>query len=112
MEIIEKLNLPQIPLYTYDIQTKQVFFLEHILELFEHHCNNSVAFNRMMTSVNYQKQNIHSIEDLPFIPVRLFKLFELGANVPVDKLIWGQLIDLHNYKKMSFNLFYPILRFI
>lgn len=86
MEIIEKLNLPQIPLYTYDKQIKQVFFLEHILELFEHHCNNSVAFNRMMTSVNYEKQNIHSIEDLPFIPVRLFKLFEL-ASVSKDQVV-------------------------
>ena len=77
MESIEKLNLPQIPLYTYDKKSKQEFFLKHILELFEHHCSNNVEFNRMMSSVNYRKQNIHSIQDLPFIPVRLFKLFEL-----------------------------------
>lgn len=86
MESIEKLNLPQIPLYTYDKKSKQEFFLKHILELFEHHCNNSVEFNRMMSSVNYRKQNIHSIEDLPFIPVRLFKLFEL-LSVSNDQVI-------------------------
>jgi phenylacetate-coenzyme A ligase PaaK-like adenylate-forming protein len=86
MESIEKLNLPQIPLYTYDKKSKQEFFLKHILELFEHHCSNNIEFNRMMSSVNYRKQNIRSIEDLPFIPVRLFKLFEL-LSVSKDKVV-------------------------
>jgi phenylacetate-coenzyme A ligase PaaK-like adenylate-forming protein len=86
MENIENLNLPEIPLYTYDRQTKQAFFLKHILELFDHHCNNSVEFKRMMSSINYQRQNICSIEDLPFIPVRLFKLFEL-VSVSRDQVV-------------------------
>ena len=77
MENIEILALPEIPLYTYDKQTKQAFFLGYILGLFDHHCHHSAEFNRMMSSVNYQKQNIHAIEDLPYIPVRLFKMFEL-----------------------------------
>lgn len=77
MENIEILGLPEIPLYTYDKQTKQAFFLGYILGLFDHHCHHSAEFNRMMSSVNYQKQNIHAIEDLPYIPVRLFKMFEL-----------------------------------
>ena len=83
---IENLNVPEIPLYTYDRQTKRAFFLKHMLELFDHHCNNSVEFNRMMHSINYQSQNISSIENLPFIPVRLFKLFEL-ASVSSDQVV-------------------------
>lgn len=86
MEIIEKLILPEIPLYTYDRQTKQAFFLEYILDLFDHHCHQSTEFHNMMLSVNYQKQNVHSIEDLPFIPVRLFKLFDL-ASVSADQVV-------------------------
>jgi phenylacetate-coenzyme A ligase PaaK-like adenylate-forming protein len=86
MESIEKLDLPEIPLYTYNKQIKQEFFLEQILELFDHHCNHSVDFNRMMLSVNYCKQKIRLIEDLPFIPVRLFKLFELSS-VSSDQVI-------------------------
>jgi phenylacetate-coenzyme A ligase PaaK-like adenylate-forming protein len=74
---IEKFNLPDIILYTYSRQTKQMFFFKHILELFDHHCHHCAEFNRMMSSINYQKQNIHGIEDLPFTPVRLFKMFEL-----------------------------------
>ncbi len=86
MENIEKLILPEIPLYTYDRQTKQAFFLEYILELFDHHCHYSAEFNNMMFSANYQKQNINSVEDLPFIPVRLFKMFEL-VSVRRDQVI-------------------------
>ena len=85
MENSEQLNLPDIPLYTYNKYNKHSFFLEHILELFDQHYQNCAEFNRMMSSVNYQKKNIHSIEDLPFIPVRLFKLFELSS-VSRDKI--------------------------
>lgn len=83
---IELLDLPEIPLYTYDKQTKHAFFLEHILGLFDHHCHYSAEFNKMMSSINYQKQNIHAVEDLPFIPVRLFKMFEL-ASISKDQVV-------------------------
>jgi phenylacetate-coenzyme A ligase PaaK-like adenylate-forming protein len=86
MENIEKLDLPEITLYTYSKEIKQKFFLEQILELFDHHCKKSVEFKRMMLSVNYCKQKIRLIEDLPFIPVRLFKLFELSS-VSTDQVI-------------------------
>jgi phenylacetate-coenzyme A ligase PaaK-like adenylate-forming protein len=86
MENIEKLILPDIPLYTYDREMKQAFFLKHILELFDHHCCQSAEFRNMMSSVNFKKHNIHSLEDLPFIPVRLFKMFEL-ASVSRDEVV-------------------------
>ena len=86
MESIIKFNLPEIPLYTYDRETKSKFFLEHMLDLFEHHCSQCREFKRMMTSVNYCGQKIRSIEDFPFLPVRLFKLFEL-ASVSRDQVI-------------------------
>lgn len=86
MENFEKLNLPEIPLYSYDRKTKQAFFLRYILGLFDHHCHHSAEFNKMMSSISYQKQNIHAVEDLPFIPVRLFKLFEL-ASISRDQVV-------------------------
>jgi phenylacetate-coenzyme A ligase PaaK-like adenylate-forming protein len=86
MDNIEKLNLAEIPLYTYDRKTKQAFFLKHILELFDHHCHHSIEFSRMMSSIKYKKQNISSIDDLPFIPVRLFKTFEL-VSVSRDQVV-------------------------
>jgi phenylacetate-coenzyme A ligase PaaK-like adenylate-forming protein len=79
MEKSDKLSLPLIPLYTYDAVTKRAFFLKHAIELFDHHCDQSAEYGRMMSAVNYQKQNVHAIEDLPFIPVRLFKIFDLAS---------------------------------
>jgi phenylacetate-coenzyme A ligase PaaK-like adenylate-forming protein len=86
MKNVEELNLSEIPLYTYNRKTKQEFFLKHILELFDHHCRHSIEFNRMMASIKFEKQNIGSIEDLPFIPVRLFKMFDL-ASVSRDQVV-------------------------
>ena len=85
MEYSKQLILPDIPLYTFDKYKKHTFFLNHILQLFDHHCNRSVEFNKMMSSLNYQKRNIQRIEDLPFIPVRLFKIFEL-ASIPEEEI--------------------------
>ena len=86
MENIDKFFLPDISLYTFDKRKKESFFLKYILELFDHHCENSAAFKSMMSAVSFQKEKIQSVEDLPFIPVRLFKLFEL-ASVPKDRII-------------------------
>jgi len=86
MEKYEKLNLPEISLYTFDKNRKHDFFLNHMLNLFDHHINECNEFKAMMSSVCYQRQNINSIDELPFIPVRLFKLFEL-LSVPKDQVV-------------------------
>jgi phenylacetate-coenzyme A ligase PaaK-like adenylate-forming protein len=86
MEHTEVLTLPEITLYTYDKETKKAFFLERLLQLFDHHVDNNAEFNRMMSSVGYHRANVHSIEAFPFIPVRLFKMFEL-ASVPRDQVV-------------------------
>lgn len=86
MENIERLILHEIQLYTFDRQAKKSFFLEFILDLFDHHCQQSIEFQNMMSSVNYVRENVHSVEDLPFIPVRLFKMFEL-ASVPREQVV-------------------------
>lgn len=76
----------EIELYTYDKLRKTTFFLKELLDLFDYHCKNSKEFNRMMFTVNFDKKNIRFIEDLPFIPVRLFKLFDL-LSVPRDQIV-------------------------
>lgn len=79
-------NLPDLPLYTYHKESKKIFFLERILKLFIHHINNSIEFSKMMNSIGFDLQNVHSVIDLPFIPVRLFKIFEL-LSVPRDQVV-------------------------
>jgi len=86
MENIEITKLPEILLYSLDKKRKHEFFLKQMLEVFDYHIQNSIDFNRMMSSLKYQKQDIQSVEDFPFIPVRLFKLFEL-VSVPKDQVL-------------------------
>jgi phenylacetate-coenzyme A ligase PaaK-like adenylate-forming protein len=47
--------------------------------LFTHHCQRNPEFKRMMDAIGYQESRIQNIEDFPFIPVRLFKMFELSS---------------------------------
>jgi phenylacetate-coenzyme A ligase PaaK-like adenylate-forming protein len=86
MENTDIASLPDISLYTYNKKNKDLFFLERILYLFNHHCNKSKDFNRMMNSVGFDQKNICKLEDLPFIPVRLFKMFEL-TSVPKENVV-------------------------
>lgn len=79
-------NLPDIPLYTYTKDEKNKFFLDRILHLFNHHINESKEFKRMMTSIDFDITNILNIKDLPFIPVRLFKMFEL-TSIPIESIV-------------------------
>jgi phenylacetate-coenzyme A ligase PaaK-like adenylate-forming protein len=86
MKNIDISNLPDIPLYTFTKEVKDKFFLERILHLFNHHIIECKEFNRMMTSIDFDIKNIIKVEDLPFIPVRLFKMFELSS-IPNESIV-------------------------
>lgn len=72
-------------LFTLNKDDKRRYFLENILRLFTHHLDNSPEFAKMMGVINFNHENINCVEELPFIPVRLFKLFELSS-VPQDQI--------------------------
>jgi phenylacetate-coenzyme A ligase PaaK-like adenylate-forming protein len=86
MEESESFDLPNVPLYSYSIELKESFFLNRILDIFDHHCDKNEDFNKMMSAVEYKRENITSITELPFIPVRLFKMFEFRS-VPKEEII-------------------------
>lgn len=86
MEINEIFNLPEIPLYTYSKEKKHSFFLERMLLLFKYHLDNCEDFSKMMSSLGFKLENLNRIEDFPFLPVRLFKMFELSS-VPKDQIV-------------------------
>ena len=79
-------ELPEISLYSFDKNVKQDFFLNRMIELFKHHQNNCVEFRNMMQSIGFSDKNVSKVEDLPFLPVRLFKLFELFS-VPRENVV-------------------------
>jgi phenylacetate-coenzyme A ligase PaaK-like adenylate-forming protein len=79
-------ELPEIPLYTFDRVTKRSFFKERMSVLFNHHCQHNPEFRKMMDAMDYDSSRVYDIEDFPFIPVRLFKMFELYS-VPQEQVI-------------------------
>jgi phenylacetate-coenzyme A ligase PaaK-like adenylate-forming protein len=78
------IDIPEIALYTLSKYEKKTFLLSFLLKLFKHHIDSSKDFCKMMAAVNYRVEEIKSLEDLPFVPVRLFKMFEL---LSVDKVL-------------------------
>ena len=70
-------ELPEISLYTLDKKSKKEFFLNRVINLFKHHQYNCKDFNKMMHSFGFNIQYVKKIEDLPFLPVRLFKMHQL-----------------------------------
>lgn len=57
---------------------KSKIFVELLNELTEHHLINSILYNNIIKN-NFDKQPACKIEEIPFIPVRLFKLMDLKS---------------------------------
>ncbi len=86
MDISMNYELPEIPLYSLNKVSKKEFFLKRIIDLFNYHQNNCLEFKNMMHSVNFNVDQILNIEDLPFLPVRLFKMYDL-LSVPRQDVV-------------------------
>lgn len=78
--------LPEIELYSLNSREKKSWFIKEMANLFGHHYENSPAFRSMMNALNHQSFSFINVEDFPFIPVRLFKLFEL-LSVPKSEVV-------------------------
>ena len=64
---------------------KEILLTEKLLELTEKHIENCAAYSKMMKAINFDGKSIKRLEDIPFIPVRLFKELEL-ASVPTSEI--------------------------
>jgi phenylacetate-coenzyme A ligase PaaK-like adenylate-forming protein len=74
------------PLYTMNVQEKNQVLTSQIIKLFQHHYESSVEFRNMMDSSNFSLQKNYTLNQLPFLPVRLFKLLNL-VSVKPDQII-------------------------
>jgi len=67
----------RIPPYSLDKKDKQKMLNSFLLQLSKYHYDNSELFKKMMDSSNYIYGKEYKYTELPFIPVRLFKIFDL-----------------------------------
>ena len=63
---------------------KQALLREGLLRLTEHHRAQCAPYARMMETVGFSAASVRSVEDVPFLPVRLFKEMELQSVAEED----------------------------
>jgi phenylacetate-coenzyme A ligase PaaK-like adenylate-forming protein len=79
-------ELYNIPPYSLGKVSKRQLLNETLRELTRHHYKNCAAYRKMMDAVGLDTQNLPEYDTLPFLPVRLFKEFELQS-VPKEEIV-------------------------
>ncbi len=75
----EVLNTPP---YSLDRAEKSALYVRAMADLTRHHYARSLEYRRIVDLLGFQVDRAERVEDFPFIPVRLFKEYELRS---VDK---------------------------
>ncbi len=72
-------ELLKIPPYSLGAIEKEKLLTERLLELTKLHKNNCSEYNRILNSIGFNETVIKTYKDLPFLPVRLFKVLDLKS---------------------------------
>lgn len=81
MDISEILSIPP---YSLDKEAKSHLLNERLCLLTLHHYQNCDTYRKMMDAMGLDITALPSYEELPFLPVRLFKEFDLRSVVPEE----------------------------
>lgn len=76
----------QLDPYALGKEEKEKILTKRLLELTELHKENCLEYRQILESVSYDKTQISSYKDIPFLPVRLFKELSLKS-VTQDKVV-------------------------
>lgn len=70
---------PIINIHPYSVsqKEKEEIYLNFLLDLTKHHLKQSSQYKKIIDVLGIKINSINSIEDIPFIPVRLFKDYDL-----------------------------------
>jgi len=77
MELLEKLFVQQ-PYSLLQLE-KERYFRDALRELILFHNSHCSEYKKFLTALNYDTESKHEIVDMPFLPVRLFKEYELRS---------------------------------
>lgn len=65
--------------YSLDKNEKTAFLNKHLTALTIHHYENCPEYKKILDSLNFDIEKIKDYTDIPFLPVRLFKSYELKS---------------------------------
>ena len=77
-------ELIEIEPYSVNKDKKEEILVRRLIELTKLHQNNCIEYANILNSIDFDVKNIKKIEDLPFIPVRLFKEVMLKSILEED----------------------------
>ncbi|MFH1618984.1 MAG: acyl-protein synthetase, partial [bacterium] len=66
-----------IPPYSLGREEKREILTASLVELTRHHYRKCVPYHRILDALSFDLSGIKNYCDIPFLPVRLFKEFEL-----------------------------------
>lgn len=76
MDLTDILNIPP---YSLDKNDKRELLNSYLNDLSKFHYNNCPYYNKIIESTSFNIENKVCYTELPFLPVRLFKIFELKS---------------------------------
>lgn len=65
--------------YSLNKKEKKIILASFFNKLAKYHYNNCNVYAKMMDGIGYDNNKIHELNDLPFLPVRLFKMLDLSS---------------------------------
>lgn len=79
-------NILSIPPYSLKKKEKQAFLTEQLSELTQYHYENCTEYKKIVDALRFDINQIKSYYDIPFLPVRMFKEYELRS-IPKDQVV-------------------------
>jgi hypothetical protein len=74
------------PIYGFHSDQKRALLGKRLADLTDHHRLNCVEYARILEARCWQSSIPETLESLPWLPVRLFKMYELGS-VPKEQVV-------------------------
>lgn len=83
--MMEYEKILRLPVYGLTQDEKESVFGDYLTALTNHHGKNCVRYARFLQKMNWDPGITHHVEDIPFLPVRIFKDLDL-CSVPEDQV--------------------------
>jgi phenylacetate-coenzyme A ligase PaaK-like adenylate-forming protein len=74
-----------LPPYGLNSDSKNKFILGAMRQLTQWHADKCLNYRRVISTLQIEPNRIHRLEDIPYLPIRLFKEFEL-LSIPRDEV--------------------------
>ena len=79
-------EIVKIPPFSLAREEKNILLTERILELTSLHRQNCEEYSKILDALGFDEKKAERYEDIPFLPVRLFKELDLKS-IPQDKVV-------------------------